>query len=80
MTDQNLTLLEQATRHAAKQALDAVQTGKSGAVGVEVTTDGAVEASADGTFKGGRLTGYARYVFAGARDFVAGLRWSKPLK
>lgn len=77
---ENLTLLQQAQNHAAKQALDAVESGQPASLRAEVTTDGAVEGSASGSFKGGRLTGYVRWAFAGVKDFVAGVRFTKTLK
>ena len=86
MSDQNLTLLQQAQRHAATQALDAVEETKSASLRVEVTTDGAVEGSVSDTVSGGPkwlrgavVTGYAKYAWAGVKGFVGGLRLKKDL-
>lgn len=84
MSDENLTLLQQGQRHAARQALDDVAQTKAASLQGEVTTDGAVEGSISkvvtsgpGWLKGGIVTGYAKYAWAGVKGFVGGARFRK---
>lgn len=86
MSDDQLTLLQQAQRHAATQALDAVEAAKAASLRVEVTTDGAVEGSVSDVvtggpkwLRGGTLTAYGKYAWAGVKGAVAGLRFTKKL-
>ena len=84
MSDDNLTLLQQAQRHAAQVALDTVERDKGNQASVEVTSAGEVEASLSGTVRtsepalrwlnGTVVTGYLKQKWQGARDRVWGAR------
>ncbi|MFN0314773.1 MAG: hypothetical protein ACKVQA_07035 [Burkholderiales bacterium] len=77
MSLDDLTLLEQAQRHAASQALDAIEKDKLGRVAFEANTDAAVK-SLEVSLQGekGRLSGsvYARAVWGLTKSYVAGVR------
>ena len=80
MPDQDLTLLEQANISARRQALeDALNTAPQGSLDAEVTMTDA-EGSISTTVKGGTLTAYGRYAWAGAKGWLAGVRFKKPMK
>ena len=65
MPDQNLTLLEQANISARRQALEAaLDTAPQASLEAEVTPTDA-EARISTTVKGGTLTAYGRYAWAG---------------
>lgn len=80
----NLTLLQQAQRHAVQVALDAVERDKGNQASVEVTSAGEVEASVSGTVQtakptlrwlnGTVVTGYLKQKWRGAKDRVWGAR------
>lgn len=81
--EQNLTLLEQGKKAAAKEALDHLESGDK-EIQIEATTDGAVEAdvnvpiTAGPTWlKGGLFTTFVQTNVKKLKDTVGGFRISK---
>lgn len=74
--EQNLTLLEQGRRAAAKEALDHVEAGNH-ELHLDATTDGEFEASINAPVKGFTVSAFVRAPIKTIKQTVAGFRLSK---
>lgn len=80
----NLDLGQIVKEHGSKAALDQIEQEKARSVEAEVTGDKTAEVDVNvpitngpAIFKGGTVTGFARYVWETVKDFSWGARFTK---